>query len=874
MVNKIITSIALLVLGVLSFKSFAVEQLNPRADKNSVVQIGNARFTVLTPSLVRLEYSSQKAFRDTASLVVVNRLLPVPKYTHQTQGDVFTLKTENLKISYKFTTGDFNKNNLEITSIAGSKAFNWQPGDQDTNNLGGTARTLDGMNGGIDWNGKPVDLGHGIASRSGWYLLDDSKSHNLLGIGDETKWPWVSAIENEGYQDWYFFGHGLEYKQALFDYTQIAGKIPLPPRYAFGYWWSRYWVYSDREFRELMTQMRGYDIPIDVLIIDMDWHLTHGGLKDIKNPKRDPFGELLGWTGYTWNRELFPEPEAFLGWTEDFNLKTALNLHPASGIPPMESQYQDFANRYGFDTSKNEYIPYRMGEKKWAQTYVDTILRPMEDQGVDFWWLDWQQFPESRVVDGLSNTWWLNYVFFTDMERQNKRPMLFHRWGGMGNHRYQIGFSGDDKISWESLAYQTYFTPTASNVGYGYWSHDIGGHASGELDKDPELYLRWLQFGIFSPILRTHSAKISSIERRFWMFPEYFDQMRELVKFRYRLNPYIYGAARQAYDTGVSMLRPMYYDYPEQDQAYSFKYQYMFGDDMLVAPIARAVADENLLAEKKIWLPEGRWYELYTGNLLAGDQVVTRYYVKDEIPVFVKAGAVLPMYHDVDHLQGQVSQFNLTIVPGEAGDAMLYEDSGDGLGYKAGEFSTTQIKQRLGDNGVQYIEISPRQGRFADMEDKRTFTLTLPTSMPVSKVLVNGKKLDDKFIEYQAEQLANVIRLPEESAAKRLYVELITDKTLTSKKSLLFGKIGQFNRVRKAVADLKIEVARSSWWATLPNIVLGIEQTPTKIAYQKSKLLPLLESFDNNYPKMMPLIRAHKDARSEVAERYIQFLSK
>jgi len=101
--------------------------------------------------------------------------------------------------------------------------------------------------------------------------------------------------------------------------------------------------------------------------------------------------------------------------------------------------------------------------------------------GIDFFWLDWQQWIENKNVKGLSNTWWLNYVFFTEMEREGKnRPLLFHRWGGLGNHRYQIGFSGDTHITWQSLSFQPYFTSTAGNVGYGYWSHDIGGHYGGE----------------------------------------------------------------------------------------------------------------------------------------------------------------------------------------------------------------------------------------------------------------------------------------------------------------------------------------------------------------------------------------------------------
>ena len=874
--------VAIFLAFLLCFNTQASQDWQPKAANDAVIIVDDVRFTVLTPSLIRMEYAQAGKFNDEATLVVVNRHLPVPKFSQKQQGGILEISTSQLTLKYRLGSGPFNADNLSIVSSpANSQAFDWQPGQENTGNLGGTARTLDGMNGGIDWNGKELDLGQGIVSKSGWYLLDDSNSHLLTGIGEDQSeskadkpWPWVKAKDkNQQHQDWYFFGHGVDFKRALKEYTQIAGKIPMPPKYAFGYWWSRYWVYSDRELKDLMQQMRDYDIPIDVLVIDMDWHLTHGGLKDIHNPKRDPFGELLGWTGYTWNRDLFPEPEAFLDWTEDFHLKTALNLHPASGIPPMEEQYEAFAKDYGFDTSDKEYIPYRLAEQKWAESYVDTILRPLEDQGVDFWWLDWQQFPESKVVDGLSNTWWLNYVFFTDMERQDTRPLLFHRWGGMGNHRYQIGFSGDDKISWESLEYQSYFTATAANVGYGYWSHDIGGHASGELDKDAELYLRWLQFGVFSPILRTHSAKISSIERRFWQYPEHFEAMRDLVKLRYRLTPYIYTAARQAYDEGISIVRPMYYDSPNAKQAFDAKYQYMFGDDLLVAPIAKPVSDDNLLAEQQVWLPEGQWYEWYTGSMLEGNQNHQRFYSENEVPVFAKAGAIIPMHPDVEHLQQQINEFNLVIVPGQKGDAVVYEDNGDSNAYQKGEFATTRISHFAKNDSERVVLIEPRDGDFEGALAERQFSLVLPSTFPVETVTVNGKKLSAEALRYDAEQLANIVDLSKVNATERLLIELSWSPQYAGLESMLDGKIGLFKRLTTAVSALKIEVARSSWWATLPNPILGAEQTPTKIGYDLNNVLPLLREFDKNISQFNDLIKSHKDARPEVAERYIRFLS-
>ena len=178
---------------------------------------------------------------------------------------------------------------------------------------------------------------------------------------------------------------------------------------------------------------------------------------------------------------------------------------------------------------------------------------------------------------GREPTLWLNYLHFTDQEREGKRPLLFHRWGGLGNHRYQIGFSGDTISVWPSLAFQPWFTATAANVGYAYWSHDIGGHMPGVVD--PELYTRWVEFGAFSPVLRTHTTKNPDSERRIWAYPEpYSSILRTTFQLRYQMEPYVYTEARRTYDTGVAFLHPLYYDWPEADEAYSSKGEYVFGE--------------------------------------------------------------------------------------------------------------------------------------------------------------------------------------------------------------------------------------------------------------------------------------------------------
>ena len=424
----------------------------------------------------------------------------------------------------------------------------------------------------------------------------------------------ASGRREPGSSDWYFFGYGHDYRKALGDYVRVAGRIPLPPRFAFGAWWSRYWDYSDQELDELVKGFRENDVPLDVLVIDMGWHISKDQLKAAG--ENDQSSHELGWTGYTWNKVLFPDPDDFLKKIHEEGLKATLNLHPASGVEPWEKAYPAMAKAMGIDPATKKYVPFDITDKKYATNYMDLLHHPLEKQGIDFWWLDWQQ-EQHTTMPGVMPTWWLNYVHFTDQQREGKRPLLFHRWGGLGNHRYQIGFSGDTISVWDSLAFQPWFTATAANVGYAYWSHDIGGHIPGAVD--PELFTRWVEFGAFSPILRTHTTKNPDAERRVWAYPEpYSVVLRSTFQLRYALEPYIYTEARRTYDTGVAFFRPLYYDWPEDDAAYESKGEYIFGDQMLAAPVATPADKVSGLATEKVWLPKGDWIEWPTGKHLNG----------------------------------------------------------------------------------------------------------------------------------------------------------------------------------------------------------------------------------------------------------------
>ena len=820
---------------------------NPKADAKAVVTSGNARFTVLTPQLIRMEWSADGQFEDRATLTFVNRETPVPEFKVRESKSKLTITTPALTLTY-LKNGKFSDKNLKAVFTLNGKEVVWTPGMENPQNLLGTTRTLDGADG----SKLKEPMEQGILSRAGWSLIDDSQRHVLTPDGSEWE-EWVEARPEGDRQDLYLFAYGHDYKQALADYALVAGRAPMPPKYTLGYWWSRYWQYSDNEFVDLVNKLKSMDVPIDVLIVDMDWHETWG-LRKSNSPK-DEYGQRIGWTGYTWQKELFPSPANFLKWTENEELKVALNLHPASGIQPYEAVYDDFTKEYGW-SEKGKSVPFKIDERKWADAYFKTVLEPMERDGVDFWWLDWQQWKESKYTPGLSNTFWLNHTFFNHAERQNPglRPFIYHRWGGLGSHRYPLAFSGDTYATWPMLAYLPYFTATASNVNYGWWGHDIGGHMFHKTQKatDPELYTRWLQYGVFTPIFKTHSTKDPRIERCIWCFPDHMFLMRDAIRLRYTLAPYIYNAARENYDTGVGMCRPMYYDYPESDKAYETPEQFMFGNDILATTITQPVDSITGLAPRTIWFPEGTWFDCATGSMYEGGRTEELHYTLAENPHYAKAGSIIPMNPaTVKNLQQPCDTLVLTFIPGGDGQLRHYEDDGMSQQYKTNYAVTTVSKKQEG-NTVR-VRISPREGSFAGASDNRSYELRFPAVFPPKSVKVNGKELAySRFPKagewtYDGYTLAPVIYTGTTACDAPVEIELAFDDYATAHQADLYGMSGVFKRCLDLTVEFKTEQgAHSEPYLMLPEEYLRVSQCPNFILEEPFRIAEFIGAYAKN----------------------------
>lgn len=622
--------------------------LQGAARKASMVVGEKYRFTVLTDRLIRVEYQEEGRFVDEPTQRVICRDFPEVSYRVIEKEDSLEIITEQLHVYYDKKA--FSHDGLCIELKRGFHPYGsaWNYGDK-INDLKGTARTLDEADG-------PIPLESGLMSRFGFTVLDDSQG---AFIGQD---QWPKAKDRESV-DLYFFGYGHDYLGCLRDFYRLSGATPLLPRFALGNWWSRYYKYTEESYLKLMDQFRDREIPFSTAVIDMDWHLV-----DVP----EKYG--TGWTGYTWNKDFFPDPARFMANLHDRGMKITLNVHPADGVRAFEENYLPMAKELGIDYENEDKIPFDAGNRSFLEAYFKYLHHPHEKDGVDFWWLDWQQGGRGSAP-GIDTLWLLNHLHFLDSGRNGKKPLTFSRYAGLGSHRYPVGFSGDTITTWESLDFQPYFTANASNAGYTWWSHDIGGHMQGY--RDDELTTRWVQLGVFSPIMRLHSSVNEFYGKEPWNYNMISEKvMTEFLQLRHKLIPYLYAMNYQTHLNGLPLVRPMYYHH-EDSEAYEVPNQFYYGTELLVCPITKPADAQTLTAPFDAWLPEGSWFDFFTGKHYRGGRRLRLNRSLEQMPVLAKAGGIVPLAKNYlkSHLENPEA-LEVHIFNGNAGSFDLYEDKG------------------------------------------------------------------------------------------------------------------------------------------------------------------------------------------------------
>jgi alpha-glucosidase (family GH31 glycosyl hydrolase) len=692
---------------------------------------GAARFTAVSPTLVRLEYAGDGRFEDRPSFNVINRNPTSAPLTETTVDGWRIACTARLCIHYRQGSGPFAAQNLylEFKDDSGKdiKAVPQWGQDSVGQNLGGWTRALDNV-------ASPQPLHDGLISRDGWYLVDDS---------DTALWDdrgLVASPPHGAYQSGYFFAYGHDYKQALAELAQLTGAIPLLPRWAFGVWYSRYYAYSQSDYvNDLVPRFRKERVPLDVLVVDTDW--------------KAPFD----WNGWTWNRLLFPDPAGFFDWARREGLNVTLNIHPSLKRGDPQFAYLDLLGK-GLLSFKPDLYVWDWGNPRHVESYF-TAHQPLEDLGVRFWWLDWCCEPAGDTLAGTTPDTLINALYATRATARGQRGFAFSRIGsffaGYGDdrettragawaeHRYTIHFTGDTHPSWAMLQYAATYTIREGNLLLSHVSHDIGSFHAKHLDD--ELYVRWLQLGTFQPILRLHS---DHGDRLPWQYGAAARQAgAELLRLRQRLSAYIYTAARQAHDHALPLVRGLYLEYPNQLEAYRYQTEYLFGDALLVAPVVTAAPQPT-----ELWLPPGSWYHFFSEQRYVGNTILRVSSSWEELPLFVPAGAIIPLVPD-DERVGEAPPAAIAwhVYPGAKGQFTLYDDAGEGLGYLANDYAFTTVQYE--DKPQAKLTIGAPTGSFKDNLVKRVHTVVFHDVSLPSLVKVDSQRTTEWRYDPHARQL-------------------------------------------------------------------------------------------------------------------------
>lgn len=696
------------------------------------VVIGNSRFTFITPGLVRMEYANKGRFLDDKTLFARNRTDFCPDHevkVERGKDNRYSISTSAMRIEYQDDGFPFGQCNVKVFFSQGGKERSWGVASGQSGNLKGAVTTLDGVSG-------PVPLQEGLLSRDGWYAIHDT-GKDVLRDG------WLAYRDRDHVQDIYLFVYGDDYKSALKSLKAVSGPAPMTRKYVHGSWYCRWWNYTDDDYRQLVREYREHDFPLDIMVFDMGWHTTD------KASSGTGHAGTRGWTGYSWNRKLIPDPAKLIDELKRDGVSVVLNEHPHDGIRDHEDMYPAFMEAMGEEAAPGRNLVFDAGDRRYMENFMKFAHEESDRMGVAFWWLDWQQDYAYPLVRGTTTNHlnWINELYFNYSRRDGFRGAGFSRWGGWGDHRHPIQFSGDAVGNWEMLRFEVELTTASGNAGCFFWAHDLGGFYGG---KDSELMARWIQFGLLNSSLRLHS--VGDPDRRPWMWGEEAERsMRASYHLRSRLMPYIYSSVRQCHADMLPLNRGMYIEYPREEDAYRNPGQFLFGDLLLGAPVTQAGEGPGKESSLRVWLPPGSvWYQFFSGQGNEGGQYVTERCDLDSFPLYVRGGHPLPMQPYTPRMASEsLRQLVVRCYPGREGDRnvyTLYEDDGVTTDYEQGGFATTELEYSLKE-GVTEVTVHPARGRYKGQVESRSCRFELPSSPVPAKAWVNGREVPVKVEE-------------------------------------------------------------------------------------------------------------------------------
>ena len=696
-------------------KQFEVDLSKAQTDEKCIFKGKKYRISVLTERLVRLEYSESGKFVDAPSQLVKNRYLGFPEFQVKQDTKFLEITTKYFHLTYvkeaPFTGSKVDPmKNLKISLTTGTRDNDrdWYYGHPEVKNYGGNMMAKD-----ISTSRRN---NRGLYSIDGFASFNDSNS--LLYASDGT----LYNREKES-ADIYVFMYYKDFDKALLDYFHLTGMPALIPRYALGNWWSKNYTYTDKEVLALANNFERRKIPLSVILLDKDWHYRNiGEMKELK-------------TGFTFNKDLFPNPQDTIYKLHEKNIRLGLRVDPTGGFYPHEQFYQQACQYLGIENSK--IILFDPLNPKLMDVYFKLFLHPLEGLGVDFFWSDYQAEANPYKLSAY------NRMMYQDAGRNPaKRSLHLSRNALMAGHLYPVLYAGSNEISWETLKDVAFSNLNAANIGVSWWSHNIGGNHGGV--EESELYIRFVELGCFSPIFRIHGARGKYYKKEPWIWDIKTETIAsDYMRFRHRLIPYLYTEAYKYYSEGKVLVEPFYHKNPWVYDDSSYKFQYFFGDSLLICPILTKKDPTMNRTIQRFFIPDGIWYEFKTGKKFLGNKKYVSFFTEEEYPVFARSGAIIPLSNKSDRNNiGLPTDLEVHIFPGVSNIYTLYEDDGLTSLYKEGFYLKTDFDYNYLQNNYTLI-IRSTEGKSGIVPERRNYRIRFR----------NTKQADDLDAHFNDEKI-------------------------------------------------------------------------------------------------------------------------
>ncbi len=701
------------------YEHFKINVENGKVKDNYVFKGKKYRISVLSDVLLRLEYNEEGKFNDYPTLFAINRQFKNPPKITVKEDDKFLNITNDYFIVEYSKEKPFEASklvpdtNLRVTLKNTDKI--WYYNHPEVRNFKGTAHAFD-----TDKNG--IKIYNGLYSTDGFASINDTATPVFVSDGSVKKNP------SDG-TDIYLFMYRKDFGKALQSYFELTGYPNLPPRYALGVWWNKNEDYNEEEIKDIVDDFKRSGIPLSNMVLGKTWRTNN------KPNEISP--------NYEFDKTKFPVPKDLITYLHDNNVYLGLDINTKNGINEKDAFYKKAKE---ITKIEKGIIPFNAYNTNLLYSFYEEVIDSLINVGIDNF------FISEKNTDFINEFMLTHYTYKNFSKTEQRRGLVLARNAGYAPHRYPVLYSGETLVSWRTLKYLPFYNSTSSNIGVTWWSHDIGGYKGGTEDR--ELYARYVQLGVYSPIFRFSSDKGHYYKREPWRWDVKTQKIvKDYTRIRHRLIPYIYTEAYKYAKLGTPFIQPLYYKYPSTYDEPLYKNEYFFGSELFVSPITDPKDSIMNRVVQRIFIPEGMWYEFKTGKKFPGGKRYVTFYKDEDYPVFAKSGSILPMAKlDDENLNDTSSpkKLEIQVFPGESNSYNLYEDDGTSNLYKEGYYIITNIDYNYRQNNYTLI-IRPVEGKKGIIPEKRDYKIRFRNTKQAEYVKVNIGVLEAAYNAYTDE---------------------------------------------------------------------------------------------------------------------------